>query len=63
MRVLGLKDYGKFTITVSFHIWLSGTVYILARLYMMCEVIRQLFFLPPGAFQTTSWLVSIPHGG
>ena len=36
--------------------------YILARLYLMVEAFRSLFFLPPEAFITT-WSAQIPHFG
>jgi hypothetical protein len=36
--------------------------YVLARLYLMVEVFRSLFFLPPEAFITT-WSTQIPHLG
>lgn len=36
--------------------------YVVARLFLMFEVFRTLFFLPPGAFVAT-WSSSIPHVG
>lgn len=43
--------------------WLAVSAYILARLFIFCEAFRQLFFLPPEAFRSTSWQVSFPHIG
>jgi hypothetical protein len=36
--------------------------YVVARLFLMFEVFRTLFFLPPGAFVAT-WSSSVPHMG
>lgn len=36
--------------------------YVFARLFLMVEIFRSLFFLPPGAFVST-WSSSIPHIG
>jgi hypothetical protein len=36
--------------------------YILARLFLMVEIFRSLFFLPPDAFIDT-WSGSFPHWG
>jgi hypothetical protein len=37
------------------------SVYFVCRLFMLCEVVRALFYLPPGAFLTANWLGAIPH--
>jgi hypothetical protein len=37
------------------------SVYFVCRLFMLCEVIRALFYLPPGAFLDANWLAGIPH--
>jgi hypothetical protein len=35
-------------------------IYILARLFLIVELFRCLFFLPPSAFVAT-WVSSVPH--
>jgi hypothetical protein len=40
-----------------------GVVYILSRMYLIVEVFRALFFLPPEAFVATSWPIEFPHFG
>jgi hypothetical protein len=42
--------------------WVSILVYTSARLYILVEIFRSLFYLPPGAFIGT-WSSSIPHIG
>jgi hypothetical protein len=41
-------------------IYLTVLVYILARLFLIVELFRCLFFLPPSAFVST-WVSSVPH--
>ncbi|MCJ1229931.1 hypothetical protein MMC12_006602 [Toensbergia leucococca] len=48
-------------IVFSFYV-VSIAAYVLARLYLMVEIFRSLFFLPPEAFVTT-WSAGIPHVG
>ena len=43
-------------------VFLCALVYGLVRLFILVEVIRSLFFLPPEAFVAT-WSSSIPHAG
>jgi hypothetical protein len=40
---------------------LFAMAYAPARLYLMAESLRQLFYLPPHAFQTTVWAEYFPH--
>ncbi|KAF2244895.1 hypothetical protein BU26DRAFT_491017 [Trematosphaeria pertusa] len=40
--------------------FLVGLSYLLARLYLLVEVFRELFFLPPSAFIST-WTAQFPH--
>lgn len=40
--------------------FISVAVYILARLFLIVEIFRTLFFLPPSAYVTT-WATNIPH--
>lgn len=44
--------------------WILGLacIYILARLFVLVEIFRTLYLLPPEAFLTT-WSASIPHLG
>ena len=51
---------GKFGILAIVHPMCS-TVYVLARLILIVEMIRTLFYLPPAAYQTPSWPAGIPH--
>jgi hypothetical protein len=41
-------------------LYLMVLVYILARLFLIVELFRCLFFLPPSAFVST-WVSSVPH--
>ncbi|KAI9863216.1 MAG: hypothetical protein M1813_004036 [Trichoglossum hirsutum] len=36
-------------------------VYVVARLYITVEVFRALWYLPPAAFSTTPWILSLPR--
>ncbi|KAN0096738.1 hypothetical protein V8E51_015543 [Hyaloscypha variabilis] len=40
-----------------------GAAYTLARLYVIVEIFRSLFFLPPEAFKTNAWLSALPSVG
>jgi hypothetical protein len=40
-----------------------GVVYVLSRMYLIVEVFRALFFLPPETFVPTSWPIEFPHFG
>jgi hypothetical protein len=60
-----LKDTHRFRPLVGIPFLLMfalAVFYVLARLYLMVEVFRSLFFLPPEAFVTT-WSAQIPHLG
>lgn len=37
--------------------------YLFARIFVVIEIFRSLFFLPPGAFQSTAWISAIPTIG
>ncbi|KAH9203145.1 hypothetical protein DL95DRAFT_321991 [Leptodontidium sp. 2 PMI_412] len=52
----------KFLSIISKIIWTFSLSYFLVRIYMMVEVFRSLFYLPPRVFRTT-WSSSIPHNG
>jgi len=45
---------------MTFSIRLVLLVYVLARLFLIVEIFRTLFFLPPSAFIAT-WVSSVPH--
>ena len=38
-------------------------LYILARIFLLVEIFRQLAYLPPSAFVTVNWPSAIPHAG
>jgi hypothetical protein len=40
-----------------------GVVYVLSRMYLIVEVFRALFLLPPETFVVTSWPTEFPHFG
>lgn len=42
---------------------LAGTAYVLARMFVVVEVLKSLFFLPPGAFESTIWVISLAYVG
>jgi len=46
-----LRDWGVMSMTY---------LYIAARLFILVELFRTLFYLPPDAF-TSTWTSSIPH--
>jgi len=52
----------KFLSIISKIIWIFALSYFLVRIYMMVEVFRSLFYLPPRVFRTT-WSSSVPHIG
>ena len=37
--------------------------YVIARIVLIVEMTRTLLYLPPGAFETPSWSIGIPHIG
>ncbi len=43
--------------------FLAALVYVFARFFLLFEIFRSLFFLPPGAFRTPTWFASLPHLG
>jgi hypothetical protein len=42
-------------------IFLAAVVYAASRLYLIVESFRSLCFLPPSAFSTINWPISLPH--
>ena len=50
-NILDLRDWGVMSMTY---------LYVAARLFILVEVFRTLFYLPPDAF-TSTWTSSIPH--
>lgn len=46
-------------VVLAFGILILG--YVLARLVLIVEMFRTLFYLPPGAYNTPSWSIDIPH--
>ncbi|KAE8451037.1 hypothetical protein EG329_004709 [Mollisiaceae sp. DMI_Dod_QoI] len=51
---------GFIILAISFPLFIG---YLLARIYVIVEIFRSLFFLPPEAFQTTAWLSAFPFIG
>jgi hypothetical protein len=47
---------------INFSSMLSALMYLVARLVIIVEIFRGLWYLPPEAFVTT-WTSSIPHFG
>jgi hypothetical protein len=43
--------------------WAFRMTHMAARLFMIVEAFRSLFFLPPGAFKATEWLAAWPSVG
>lgn len=56
-----LRDLTDLRWVVNFVTVMMVLVYFLCRLYMLVEVVRALFYLPPAAFLTAKWLAAIPH--
>ena len=56
-----VKD--KITVYIRGLILVLGLTYAAARVIIVVLMIRLLFYLPPDAFQATSWSMSIPHIG
>ncbi|KAL8357243.1 hypothetical protein RB598_002197 [Gaeumannomyces tritici] len=54
-----LTTFGRIRWTVTV---LSIPVYVAARLFLLVESLRSLYFLPPAAYQTT-WTKNAPHFG
>jgi hypothetical protein len=55
------EDVLKFQLLVDkFLIPISSFLYVLARLFLLVETFRTLYFLPPGAYITT-WATNFPH--
>jgi hypothetical protein len=59
-HTLGISNEAKFHGFMGLLIWLVVLVYILARLFLIVELFRCLFFLPPSAFVST-WVSTVPH--
>jgi len=63
-HIHGMQDFtssGPLTMLGGSIMMLYGLTYTLARIFVVVEVFRGLFFLPPGAFQTIDWVAVIPH--
>jgi hypothetical protein len=41
--------------------YVAGCLYVLARLFLLLECVRQLFFQPPGAYVSTTWPAFLPN--
>jgi hypothetical protein len=49
-----------FTMLIS--VWILGSLFVAARLFILVEVIRSLAYQPPGSYKTT-WAAYVPHVG
>ncbi|KAI0885763.1 uncharacterized protein GGS22DRAFT_134243 [Annulohypoxylon maeteangense] len=54
--------FGTFRLTTAYIVLMLLLIYFLARLFLLCEMIRCLFYLPPEAFIDT-WSNAFPHWG
>ncbi len=58
------RRFGKVTVFFlgPLPIWILSFLYIIARLFLLVESFRSLYYLPPEAFALT-WSASVPHFG
>jgi hypothetical protein len=55
-----INDNSSTSYGITYILWTGGVFYFFARLFILIESIRSLFYLPPEAFIAT-WSTGIPH--